>query len=139
MNRLSAHLPQQALPKSSLTNCTMYGSNRLTYHHGVRSGLVSVHVSGLKNELVLPSMAFCGNPPGSELICIGAFPAATFSTAIKIRRDLILKSIVWFLDLFLIHVALTTRIRHCVAYHQQNMYQSYLTRRVVFGFKPKKH
>lgn len=114
MNRLSVNLPQQALPKSSLTNCTMYGSNRLTYHQGVRSGLVRVHVSGLKNELVLPSMAFCGSPPGSELICIGAFPAATFSTAIQIWHDSVLKTIVWFLDIFLISVVLTARIRHCV-------------------------
>jgi hypothetical protein len=40
-------------------------------------------VSTLKKELVLPSIAFCGMPPRSELICIGAFPAATFKTAKK--------------------------------------------------------
>lgn len=73
-------LPQQGFPKSSRTNCTMYGSSKLTYHQGDLSGLVKVQVSKLKNELVLPSMAFCGIPSSSVLICMGALPAATLST-----------------------------------------------------------
>lgn len=75
------NLPQQGVPKSRRTSCTMYGSSRLTYHQGTRSGLVSVHVSVLKAADVLPSRARCGTPPSSVDTCIGAFPAATFSTA----------------------------------------------------------
>lgn len=41
------YLPQHALPKSSRTNCTMYGSSKLTYHHGTRSGFVNEHVSAV--------------------------------------------------------------------------------------------
>lgn len=41
----NCNLPQQDLPKSKRTNCTMYGSKRFTYHHGTRSDLVSEHVS----------------------------------------------------------------------------------------------
>lgn len=59
----------------------MYGSKRLTYHHGDRSGLVNEHVSGVKNADVEPSMAFCGAPVPSVDICMGALPAATLSTA----------------------------------------------------------
>lgn len=41
------NLPQQAFPKSRRTNCTMYGSSKLTYHHGTRSDLVNEHVSAV--------------------------------------------------------------------------------------------
>lgn len=58
----------------------MYGSRRLTYHHGTRSDLVSEHVSGVKNADVDPSIAFCGIPVPSVDICMGALPAATFNT-----------------------------------------------------------
>jgi len=68
----------------------MYGSSRFTYHQGTRSARVRVQVSTLKKELVLPSMAFCGMPPRSELICIGAFPAAPFKTAKK-KKSLMLQ------------------------------------------------
>ena len=74
------NLPQQDLPKSKRTNCTIYGSRRLTYHQGERSGLVNEHVSGVKKADVEPSMAFCGVPEPSVEICIGALPAATLST-----------------------------------------------------------
>lgn len=77
------YLPQQGFPKSNRTNCTMYGSNKFTYHQGDRSDFVKVQVSALKKPLVLPSIAFCGIPPISVLICIGALPAATFNTGIK--------------------------------------------------------
>lgn len=75
------HLPQHDFPKSNRTNCTMQGSNKLTYHQGTRSALVNEHVSAEKNDEVEPSMAFCGMPEPSVDICIGAFPAATFKTA----------------------------------------------------------
>lgn len=80
-------LPQQDLPKSKRTNCTIYGSRRFTYHQGTRSGFVSEHVSDEKNDEVDPSMAFCGMPGPSVDICIGAFPAATFKTVEEEKRE----------------------------------------------------
>lgn len=64
----------------------MYGSRRLTYHHGTRSDLVSEHVSGVKNADVDPSIAFCGIPVPSVDICMGALPAATFNT-MRINKE----------------------------------------------------
>jgi len=48
-----------------------------------------VQVSPAKNELVLPSIAFCGSPPAAVDICMGALPAATFNTATmkKVRLE----------------------------------------------------
>lgn len=65
----------------------MYGSSRFTYHHGTRSGFVREHVSGEKKADVDPSMAFWGMPAASVEICIGAFPAATFSTGKRVREE----------------------------------------------------
>lgn len=79
----SLDLPQHDFPKSNRTNCTMYGSRRFTYHHGTRSDFVSEHVSVEQKDEVDPSMAFCGMPGPSVEICIGAFPAATFKTAMS--------------------------------------------------------
>jgi hypothetical protein len=42
-----------------------------------------VQVSGVKKLLVLPSTARSGTPPRATLDCMGALPAATFSTAIQ--------------------------------------------------------
>lgn len=75
-----SHLPQHGLPKSSRTNCTMYGSRRFTYHHGDFSCFVSEQVSAWKKDDVEPSMAFWGIPGPSVEICMGAFPAATLRT-----------------------------------------------------------
>ena len=41
---------------------------------------MSEHVSESKKVEVEPSMAFCGMPPSATELCIGALPAATFST-----------------------------------------------------------
>ena len=41
---------------------------------------VREHVSESKKVEVDPSMAFCGIPPSATELCIGALPAATFST-----------------------------------------------------------
>lgn len=79
--------PQHDLPKSKRTNCTIYGSNRLTYHQGTRSGFVNEHVSAEKNADVEPSIAFCGMPEPSVEICIGALPAATFKTVMKLWKE----------------------------------------------------
>lgn len=77
------YLPPEAFPKSSRTNCTMYGSRRFTYHQGDFSTLVREHVSAWKNAEVEPSIAFWGIPEPSVEICMGAFPAATFRTVNK--------------------------------------------------------
>ncbi len=61
----------------------MYGSSRLTYHHGARSTSVRLHVSASKNVDVEPSTAFWGIPPSATELCIGALPAATLSTGTK--------------------------------------------------------
>ena len=45
---------------------------------------VRLQVERSKKVLVLPSTAFCGIPPSATLDCIGAFPAATFSTGTNV-------------------------------------------------------
>ena len=73
-------LPQQDCPKSILTSCTMYGSRRLTYHHGDLATSVREQVEASKKVEVDPSTAFWGIPFSTTEDCIGALPAATFKT-----------------------------------------------------------
>ena len=46
---------------------------------------VREHVSESKKVEVDPSMAFCGIPPSATELCIGALPAATFSTEMELK------------------------------------------------------